>query len=250
MELIKNFQLPDGTRFIWHSKSFKETWEPRVQQLSNGYSQRERETVALGLRKLTLQPISRGFEYERIVEWARNHGLFVMPIRAVGMFNGFAHRYVAGEDMYVTAIATHREYAEDPNPEKYLGYPTCCQEFFFRNFPQYIDPVWQWAGGEEQKSRIIEIQANPYANPLLRYWSLRFTPHIPCSPNCEESLKLGSQFGQLMTEEEHEWLFELLSGSIQWSCLHGIAEVVTKYFRIISPSNPSACKYEVFSNKE
>lgn len=244
MLLIDNFQPPDGTRLIWHSPAAREEWEPRVQQISNAHSALERETVAQGMRLLVQQPISRGFEYERISDWARNRGLSIMPIRAVGRFNGFAHRYISGDDMYVTAIGARPEYVESDHPEQYLGYPPCCQEFFFANFPRFIDPVWQWAGGTDDADSIT-ITASPYSNPLLRYWSLRFVFHIPCSPNCERSIFLGQRFETLMTADERAWLLELLSGEIRWTCLHGIAEVHTKHFRIISPSNPSARRYEV-----
>lgn len=241
MQLIPEFQPPDGTRLIYHSLKYKQLWEPRLNQISNGQSERERQSVLLGFRKLTLQPIQRGFQYERIAEWARNHGLSIMPVRAVGRFDGFAHRYTSGDDMYVTAIASKPEYAEAPQPEDYLGFPACCQRFFAANFPQYIDPIWQWAGEQP------EVTAHPYSNPLLRYWSLRFVPHIPCSPQCEESILLGTQFAELMRPEERDWLWELLSSPIEWSCLHGVAETKTEWFRIVVGSNPSTEKYTVKS---
>lgn len=241
MRLISEFQPPDGTRLIWHSLKDKQLWEPRIQRITSDWHERERESVAQGWRKLTLQPISRGFQYERLVEWARNHNLAVMPVRAVGRFEGFAHRYTSGEDMYVVALAEKPEYAEDPEPEKWLGYPDCCQQFFAAHFPQFIDPIWQWADGRAQ------VGAHPYANPLLRYWSLRFVPHIPCSPTCEGSIALGERFASLMGEEERAWLWELLSGPITWNCLHGVAEIVTKPFRIIVGSNPTSERYSVRS---
>lgn len=246
MELIEQFAPPDGTRLIWHSPKAKAEWEPRIQRISSGQSARERLSVATGIRNLCLQPISQGLEYERLKEWTRNHGLALMPIRAVGRFDGFAHRYTAGNDMYIVAIARNREYAEDPKPEQFLGYPLCCQEFFFAHFPRYIDPMWQWAGGQGSE-RQRYVHSNVYCNPLLRYWSLRFCPHIPCGPTCWPSIRLGQMFAELMREEERAWLEELLSGPIRWSCLHGVAEVHTEHFRIILGSNPSRERYEVTS---
>lgn len=239
MQLIEDFQPPDGTRTIWHSPKFQQLWEPRVRQIATGQTDRERQSVLLGIRGLCLQPVSRGFDYERLTEWARNHNLSLMPVRAVGRFDGFAHRYTQGEDMYVTAIAAKPEYAEDPQPEKWLGYPECCQKFFAANFPKYIDPMWQWSGERES------VQASPYSNPLLRYVSLRFCPHIPCSPQCEPSIELGMRFAELMTEEERDWLLEMFLWPIEWSCLHGVAEVHTPAFRVVIGSNPSVSKYTV-----
>src|SRR5215813_1765096 len=151
MELIDDFQPPDGTRFIWHSQKSKDLWFNRVQRISAGQGERERESVARGMRDLCLQPVSRGIEYQKLEAWARNRGLHVMPIREVGRFDGFAHRYTAGSDMFIVALSRYAECAEDPKPEQFLGYPDCCAEFFFNYFPRYIDPIWQWAGAPGDK---------------------------------------------------------------------------------------------------
>lgn len=240
-----NFQIGlkpagEGTRLVWNSDKVRRLWEPRLHLINTEWPKVEREAVLREFRGCTLQALKKGFAYEQVVQWANNNGLCVRPVKAVGYWEGFAHQYKDGDDLWVTAIANSLDALEEP--EKYLGYPECCQAFFATYFPTVIDPIWQWAW--EKESVIV----SPYSNPLLRYYNIRFAPHIPCSVDCKPSIHLGLTFRSLMSSEVAEWIEELLSGPLQWDNYRGVAIVTAKYFSLIVGSNPTSERYIVRSN--
>ncbi len=53
---------------------------------------------------------------------------------------------------------------------------------------------------------------------------------------------MGSTAGY---EEEMEWLLEILSWPLEWSCLHGIAEIKTPVLKVSTTTDATASKYVV-----
>lgn len=244
MNLIPGFKTQVMTRTVWNTQDDKSQWDGRMQAISAAWPTIERQLVLTGYRHAVLQPL-RGVEYADALAWAANNGLKVRKVRSVKPWNGFSHRYedYDGPDAYhVTAIACEAEMLEEP--EKYLGYPECCVEFFNRTFPMGLaDPMWQWAG--ETSGPVL---ASPFANPLLRYINIRFAPHIPCSPQCSSSVGIASAAAKLMDPELMKWTTELLSMPISWDCYRGVAIVKTPIFSLIVGSNPTSERYVVNAN--
>jgi hypothetical protein len=133
-----------------------------------------------------------------------------------------------------------------------LGYPECCRKFFTRIEPEQEDPTWSMAlatPSAKRQGHVVELDATTVANPILRWLGLRLIPHLPCSLSCGESeaiaqrmMACGSEIG---FSEEMDWLEEALAWPVEWSALHGIAEVKTPIFKLAFASDATAEKYTV-----
>jgi hypothetical protein len=200
-------------------------------------------SVLEGIRPCTLQPLSKG-DYLRVLPWAMQNGLKIRAVRTVKSWSGAANYYEDGDDFVITAIARRPDALE--HPEDHLGYPVCCQRFFNTHWPIINDPVWQWAtqtadGGKNEATVI----ASPYSDPTLRYANVRFSPHIPCHPQCPASIALGTAMGQLMDPELRSARLELFGTPHSWDAYRSVAVVKTGPVRFIVGSVPAAERYLV-----
>jgi hypothetical protein len=106
-----------------------------------------------------------------------------------------------------------------------LGYPDCCVKYFERMFPINYDPIWVDLEGE--------VEGYPEANQMLRYFGVRITSHLSCSPTCEATKEIGENWFKVMKELNEKLakeIYELLAGPIIWNSYHGVVQVETPYF--------------------
>jgi phospholipid N-methyltransferase len=124
-----------------------------------------------------------------------------------------------------------------------LGYPACCCEFFQKYWitEEFLDTTWPMSLGGTQGPKECNI--------MLRWLGVRAVSHLPCGFNCEptyaiarSNIEWGYQNGY---HEEMAWLEEMLDWPIQWSALHGIAEIKTPILKIITRTDATADKVEV-----
>lgn len=262
MELINGFQAVNGYRLVWHSEAYRQTWENRINQISNEWTTVERQSVVAGVRRAFRQPIYKGVPFENLRLWSQRHGLHMKIIKAVGAFGGFAHRYLEGDDMYVTVVARNAADLDTDNEKELdalLDYPECCQRFFFSYFPSILDPVWQAAEAtpvlqtdsfSDGKYNSIALERVSIHHALLRYASIRTVPHIPCRFDCEASERLGEAMLSLYSREAQEWLTELLSQPIIYDLYRGVAIIKTPFFRYVVGSNYARHRYVIELNHE
>lgn len=230
-ELLTNLPSGSMTRVVWHSEADKARLGRQVSEFSNAWLEAEQMSVLEGIRDLCLQPIGRS-EYLAFLPWAHDNGLHVRVKRFAGAFQGFAHSYTAGDDILVVAMSKNQDYAESAEPEQYLGYPKCCQAFFAKHFPTYIDPMLQWAGNTENVESLFGCV------PVLRPLGIRFVSHIPCGPQCTQSQSTANGMMSLLPKDLQEVGKEILSAPLSWDCYRGIAIVKTPWFRTIYRSVP------------
>ena len=59
----------------------------------------------------------------------------------------------------------------------------------------------------------------------------RAVSHLPCRFDCEKTVALGQQLIEVGRKAGYEramdWLLDVLSWPVEWSALHGIAELKT-----------------------
>ena len=114
-----------------------------------------------------------------------------------------------------------------------------------------LDPTWQIACSlrEEGENRNVEVNCSPVTNTLWRRADIAATFHLPCRFDCLDTVRLGEQLVALGCRsgfsDEMEWLMEILSWPVEWSTLHGIAEIKTPIFRLIIDSVATSYKYTV-----
>jgi hypothetical protein len=136
-----------------------------------------------------------------------------------------------------------------------LGYPPCCADFFERVWCEegLIDTTWPMAVNTASKAeagaRLVAVECAPQSNILLRWLGLRAVFHLPCRFDCEATIRtadgllaLGREDGRAL---EVGWLLEALSWPVEWSALHGIAEVKTPVVKVAALTDATAEKYVV-----
>jgi hypothetical protein len=72
-------------------------------------------------------------------------------------------------------------------------------------------------------------------------------PHLPCSFHCEKSLKFAEDFITLGRDVGHQteidWAIEVLRWPVEWSTLHGIAEIKTPILKTSANTDATPLKY-------
>lgn len=117
-----------------------------------------------------------------------------------------------------------------------------------------MDTTWPMAINTKQSKgeHHIEITSPPETNILWRWMGLRMVPHLPCSFECKKTKEFGKKLFDLGVklgfEEEMNWLKDILSWSVEWTALHGIAEIKTPLLKISTKTDATAQKYTVRLN--
>jgi hypothetical protein len=78
---------------------------------------------------------------------------------------------------------------------------------------------------------------------------VRAVPHLPCSFACAPTRSLAERFLEIGRAagwaQEMDWIIELLSAPMEWSCLHGIAEVKTPLYKVSATTDATGSKLTV-----
>lgn len=262
------FRLHDFTRTSWASARAKTVWLPRIDRIVKCRQELEWRTVAAGLQpcaaRITAPDQLAG--YARLMD---EHGLAALPLRKVPA-RGAAYTSVLGEAQsaepfnYQVVIGAAENIARfktawDERAEgevrTLLGYPSCCRDFFEQVWVQdrFLDTTWPMAqntpSGRELSHTSREIESPAVTNVLLRWLGVRCVSHLPCSFTCPATIERAEQFLALGNAsgyaEEMAWLLEMLDWPVEWSALHGIAEIKTPVVKIAALSDATSTKYIV-----
>lgn len=259
------FLLPDFTRIIWHSEAARQVWESRISRINKMWGAVERQAVVDGIRDSCLTFVDPQHLPE-VSMWAAKRGLVVLPVAV----NGVASQYsatsapVVGGAFQYRIVLTRRDLNDLPGKwariwtageldnnavGEMLGYPECCRKFFQRVWidEQKIDTTWDMANAghatvwevacDDNKACAIVVPEHtpPESNILLRWLGVRLVPHLPCAFDCSWTRAHGRTFeeiAQSIDGEARNWLYEMLSWPVEWSALHGIAEIRTPLLTI------------------
>jgi hypothetical protein len=127
-----------------------------------------------------------------------------------------------------------------------LGYPKCCRNSYkkFCIDQRYFDPTWPIAVETcsiTDDQLLIQIEASAEINVFWRSVGVRCVPHLPCRFDCAASLALSQRFLDAAMRhgfiDEVQWLREILSWPLEWSALHGIAEIKTPILKICTKTD-------------
>jgi hypothetical protein len=269
MKLIENFRIAPYSRIIWASEEGRQNWEPRINAAQQVYHKLETLTVHEGVRGAYTTHVNA----EQLVDFSRQqarYGLVFIPLVRTGIYSGFAHAHppvvegkpwnyygVVGKPENAYAFAEGDRTGNHDLMGETLGYPACCRKFFNEVWMAgYVDPVWQAANntpaeniGRRDSNSIYLETYYPEVLSVLRYIGVRLSPQIPCSSTCAASKKTAEQWMGVAEsygfKQEVDDMMELLSWPMEWSVLHGIAEIKTPLFRVSTNSVPSLEKYKV-----
>ena len=260
MNLINDFPAIEAHRIIWINSQAQDKWEGAITQISQEVQLMEIRSVLEGNRQcatITIKP-------EMLVKYHADYpDLIFSVLRNTAPFEGFSHRHgepepgkpflihcvmgktkeVVNEFRQAFAGGNHKTQG------RLLGFPECCTEFFTQAWKGgYFDPIWQAAlnsGSEGSYNRLEVKNAHPYSNPLLRYIGIRIGFHIPHSFCCEKTIEIARNRMRLMDENLRPIAEAMLSMPMEWDVNHGIAQIKTPIFWIITGSIPVEENYRV-----
>lgn len=215
-----------------------EEWPWKLPKMSKLFLDTEIQTVAEGIRRAATIHLSQD-NLDRVLPELNRKGLVFTPLRKSGYYKGFAHTHKEvkpGDRFYwygcVTKnyedgqafLAADKAY-DHKTVGELLGFPECCSSYFIEWFPKNYDPIWTELEGE--------VSGYPEANQMLRYFGVRITSHLSCSPTCEGTREIGQRWFEVMKQIDEEAataLYNLLSQPMTWNSYHGVVQVETPYF--------------------
>lgn len=260
------FRLHDYTRISWVSDSAREVWESRLTRITNAWIEIEWLAVVAGIRSCCITMATPEQFIERAPRWTQ-HGLSALPVAMAGVGASyastqvafepgrpFAFRLVLGSTKHVSEFNMAWDESDDRAIGTLLGYPTCCREFFKRVWVDegLIDTTWPMAVATVASSiddRLIEVSSTPKSNILWRWMGIRAVSHLPCSFVCDATVELADRFIEIGRkhgfDEEMDWLLQILDWPVEWSALHGVAEIKTPILKVSTRTDATPCKYTV-----
>lgn len=251
-----DFVLPEFTRIIWVSEEARDIWQPRIANVNSAWPQIELGTVTAGLRRGALQTIApdrlmdlQVFCYDNDLEFiilgqegaAKVYGNASVPVEQGKPWN---YRVYVGDSPKVFMKA----WLESDNLTigAYLGYPSCCSEFFQENWVNR-----GWRDLTYPMTRNTDHVGTFHTNILLRHLGIRAVFHLPCSFDCDITPFVGQKILQYAVQAgfdmEVAWLTDILNWPVRWSSLHGVAMITTPVLKIITSSDalPEEVRYDL-----
>jgi hypothetical protein len=253
-----DFELPEFTRLCWASDAARDVWEPRFRRITQCWLELEWRSISAGVRSCGVTIVSAVDLIARAGDWARL-GLSGMPLEIVGdetqrAGESLLYRVVVGAPADVGAFRQAWDAGADDDMGRLLGYPACCVEFSRHVWEEeaLTDTTWPMAqrtAASETGTQCLELESPPETNILWRWMGLRAVPHLPCRFDCAASLELGRRMAaagrQVGFADEMDWLLQILAWPVEWSCLHGIAEIKTPVLKVSTRTDATATKYTV-----
>ena len=254
--------LHDFTRRIWTGGAARDVWAPRIQKITTAWAEMERWSVVEGQRLAALTSITPE-ALPAAAAWAAHYGVLLLPLSRVGRtaeYGASSQSPDAGPWDYRAAYV-HPSIAaawvvawtggDDVTLGEYLGYPACCRAFFQRTWVEAscVDTTWAMAHAPCGERRAAPVNWAPEANILWRWLGVRAVPHLPCSFSCAATIASARQYLALGASrgyhDEMSWLMTILSWPIEWSGLHGIAEIKTPIVKVSARTDATAGRYVV-----
>jgi 2-polyprenyl-3-methyl-5-hydroxy-6-metoxy-1,4-benzoquinol methylase len=261
-----DFRLPDFTRIAWASDDARSVWKPRLAAISAAQSQIQLQSVVDDARACGLTSLGRR-ELNDLRAHVRQAGLdlVLLDYEGVSRFPYASSRVPPklGRSMTVrVAFGRTRDVhlfnrlwgaRDDRAIGAMLGYPACCCDFFEEvwNKARSVDPTWRMAadGAANSSEDVIELQGSYLNNMFWRWMGVRPVFHLPCSTKCSATRRVARTLRRvglrIGLDTELAWQHEVLSWPLEWSALHGIAEIKTPIMRVVTRTDATRTKRTV-----
>jgi Methyltransferase domain len=261
-----SFALPEFSRVSWVSDEARDAWQPRLEAIIGAWSEIEWRSIAAGVRACAVRMPGPSEFVSEGQRWAEA-GLSGLPIEMIGETSGysaatpqavlgapFRFRTVVGSPGDLVTFKRAWDVGDQEVIGTMLGYPPCCREFFRDVWVELgmIDTTWPMAaatGDAKVEAGTIDVSGPPECNILWRWMGVRAVPHLPCRFDCEVTVGLAGQLIEVGRSagfgQEMEWLLEILSWPVEWSALHGIAEIKTPILKVSASTDATPRTYVV-----
>ena len=239
------FTLPPFVRRAYAGEAQRAVWQPRI------------EAVLAALPRIALAGVGREAIPAAVVtidaaalsdlrKDAARRGLLVRVLATTGALRE-SRIIVIGTRAAASAVEDAWNAGDFDAVDAALAIPSCCRTAArLRRNAGTLDPVWS---ATKASSNIAEVvAASPATNILLRSIGIDLLGYAPCAFDCEESGARGEALLESARTEQieaAEWLEDILGWPVEWSALHGIAEVKTAIVKIAYATDYTPSKVTV-----
>lgn len=258
-----DFALPDFLRRVWVSDVARANWQPRIDRIVDAWREIEWRSVVEHVRPCVLCTIPAD-RWDDLHSRSSKAGLSIEPLmvkRTAGTGPGglsespeLSMRAVIGARKDTKRFARAWSGGDIAGVGSLLGYPECCCAFFAETMLRQERPELLWAvatytSKAGSDGRCVEIDGRSGTNIFWRYLGVKAVPHIPCKFDCVASLRLARQLADIGAAagfaEEMEWASQILRWPLEWSMLHGIAEMKTPILKVCTNAVATSSKYAI-----
>lgn len=251
-------QLPEFVRVSWVNDSAREVWEPRFKAITEAWREIEWRSVPAGIRACAVLNIPMSELPQQTLRAARG-GCSTLPLASEAQSARGANTMtmcsaVVGSLPDIVAFHEAWEAGDEARVSEMIGQPDCCNEAFRTAWVDdgLNDTTWPMAMKTKavpQDTASVEISSSPHTNIFWRWVGVRPVPHLPCSFDCAKTIALADRYYQVGRDagfgQEVDWMLEILSWPIEWSSLHGVAEVRTPILKIATSTDATGSKYVI-----
>lgn len=246
-----DYTLPSFARVTWVSDQAREVWGPRIDRIRMAGRELAWRSVEFNVRQCAIMtaPVEQ-IQQPTLSPW-RSAGLIAITLDEVTAAGSV--RVAVGRRSDLDELSRARKAGDIPLVGQLIGQPDCCREFHrhVREEQGLVDPTWALAvasGGQLEGQR-VQVSGPALSNPLWRWLGLQPAFQLPCRFDCQETVAIAER---LVTAgraagfgDEFDWLGEILSWPVEWSALHGIAEIRTPILKIATNTDATAGTYIV-----
>jgi hypothetical protein len=258
------FLLPDFNRQSWVGEHAREVWAPRIARIALAWLDIEWRSVAEGARDCALIWLAPDALPRLIPMWEAAR-LSAIQLETAGAHFGGAPASLppglicvaVGDLAKLDALRKGWIAADNDVIGRLLGYPACCRAAFCEVWLERRETDTTWSMAQRTcpsaTGNTLEValgdETPPLANILWRWIGVRAVPHLPCRFDCPASIAFGARL--LATgrtagyAQEVEWIDEILRWPVEWSALHGIAEIKSPLLKVAARTDATAGKWVV-----
>ncbi len=233
------FNLKPFARLTWTSPNARAIWQPQLVATAGARRVLMLQAVVNGVFPLVLLRL-RPFQVPELLGFGLKAGLKTVvlgptppPIDELvfGAPNDGDLCCLAGRTSNVDRAAQAWLRGDALALAGALGRPDCCVAAATAEDPTHRPP-WSAIMGKTTSD-------TPFSNFLLHRLGLAAGPWLPCSPDCAETLRISQTLG---IDSDLE---KILRWPMEWTALHGIAQVLAPVFRLTYNTLSTADKHSV-----
>lgn len=249
-----DFKLPDFNRVSWVSEQLKTQWESTIlalpQVIDLVFLHREiTDAVPIQIKSVSANDL---FDYKKKIY---SIGLFAEQLielpKSIVLYFGLKEQEV-GYYYVIIGLRSHVlsfvRGIKDSNLELIADYLHHETFQYWKDYAdhQLTDSTWGLFKDIEREESKLLAQDNTLLNPCWHNCGIRSVPYNPISLDSKYGLQVASAIQslakQIIQEQCNAW-YEVLSWPVEWSALHGIAEVKTPIFKMAYNTDTTAGKY-------
>ena len=259
------FRLHDFLRMAWVSQTAQSTWQPRVASIRETWPKVAIALVRDGFRNGTFPCVIRSLPPWMIFGLqaeARHSGVSVqvLGLRGVavpGYLTGgstppsgkpFCYEVAIGREPVVASVERAWDARRFGEAYRLAGLPECCvcaAEIDIAE--ERVDATWRLSQGVA--SDVKDVKPPTPADAMWRWLHIQPSGFLPCRLECACARQIGDQWIAAGIEsgfgQEIHRAAEIFSWPVEWSALHGIAELRTPILKLAFTTDATSRKQTV-----